>query len=167
MSNNILNHQRISSILKRLAIEILERNYPSNQIILAGIANRGWILAEMLHKELLSHGENKIIELAKIILDKNAPEKSDVHIEGLNFLEKEHAVIVVDDVLYSGKTMMYALLPFLKLDVKKLQTLVLVHRDYQFFPVKADYMGISLATTYQEHVSVQLESAELSVEISS
>jgi pyrimidine operon attenuation protein/uracil phosphoribosyltransferase len=67
---------------------------------------------------------------------------------------KDQVVIVVDDVLNSGKTMMYALRPFLSADLKKLRTVVLVDRNHKRYPVSADFAGLSLATTLQEHVSV-------------
>ena len=70
---------------------------------------------------------------------------------------KGKVVIVVDDVLESGRTMIYGIDPFLKYSVKRLITVVLVDRDHHSYPVKADFVGISLATTMQEHILVELQ----------
>ena len=69
---------------------------------------------------------------------------------------KGKAVVVVDDVLESGRTMMYGIDPFLKFSVKRLTTVVLVDRDHHSYPIRADFVGVSLATTMQEHISVEL-----------
>jgi pyrimidine operon attenuation protein/uracil phosphoribosyltransferase len=65
-------------------------------------------------------------------------------------------IIVVDDVANSGKTMLYALQPFLRNQPKKIQTLALVDRTHKTFPVHTDYVGFALATTLQEHIFVEV-----------
>jgi pyrimidine operon attenuation protein/uracil phosphoribosyltransferase len=70
---------------------------------------------------------------------------------------QKKVIILVDDVLNSGKTMMYALKPFLAADIKKIRTVVLIDRNHKRFPVAADFTGLSLSTTLQEHVSVEFD----------
>jgi pyrimidine operon attenuation protein/uracil phosphoribosyltransferase len=64
---------------------------------------------------------------------------------------------LIDDVANSGKTLSFALKPFLEYQPKKIQTLVLVERSHKAFPVQPDYVGLSVATTIQEHIYVEVE----------
>jgi pyrimidine operon attenuation protein/uracil phosphoribosyltransferase len=72
-------------------------------------------------------------------------------------------VVLVDDVLNTGRTLIYAMVPFLAAKVKSIQVAVLVDRNHHSFPVNADYKGISLQTTLQEHVTVVMEKRKISV----
>ena len=75
-------------------------------------------------------------------------------------------IIIVDDVQNSGKTMAFAVKHFLQYPVKSIQTCVLIDRRYNLFPVRADYVGLSLSTTLKEHVSVETENGNISVSLS-
>ena len=77
------------------------------------------------------------------------------------------AVIVVDDVLNSGLTLIYGVKHFLEVPLKKLTTAVLVNRNHKRYPIKADFKGISLSTSLQEHISVVFEEENYSVNLSS
>ncbi|MFI5164763.1 MAG: phosphoribosyltransferase family protein [Bacteroidia bacterium] len=151
----ILNARQIQQRIDRIAYQIYENNYLEKEIIIAGIAKNGYELAERISAKLQEISPIKI-KLAEIVVNKKDPLKEKVKV---NLPEKElrgKVVIVVDDVLESARTMMYGIDPFLKYSVKRLITVVLVDRDHHSFPVKADYVGISLATTMQEHISVDL-----------
>ena len=123
---------------------------------MAGIVKNGFLLAERISKKLMEISSIKV-KLAEIKLNKKDPLSEKVKINLSENVLKKNVVIVVDDVLDSGRTMMYAIDPFLKYQVKRLITVVLVDRDHHSYPVKADYVGISLATTMQEHITVELE----------
>ena len=143
--------QRIS----RIAYQVYENNYTEKEIIIAGIVKNGSVLAGRLAKKIEEISPIKVM-LAEVQVNKKDPlaEKVKVNLPDKDL--KNKVIIVVDDVLESGRTMVYAINPFLKHPVKRLTTIVLVNRAHQSYPVKADFVGISLATTMQEHISVEL-----------
>ncbi|HRD39253.1 MAG TPA: phosphoribosyltransferase family protein [Bacteroidia bacterium] len=147
----ILDSTQISRKLNRMAYEVYEKNYGEREILLVGIDGNGYKVAQRL-QEILAKISNIKIKLSKIKLDKNEPWTSEPK---LDFSEKDYinkSVIIVDDVLNSGKTVMYAIKPFLDSSVKRLNVLVLVDRSHSRYPVKADFVGMSLSTTMQEHI---------------
>jgi len=85
-------------------------------------------------------------------MDKTSSTPPDL--DGIILNDVSH-VIVIDDVVNSGKTLMYALLPFLSKGISRIQTLTLVERSYKTYPVHVDYVGVSLATTLQDHIHVE------------
>ena len=151
----ILNSRQIQQRIDRIAYQIYENNYQEKEIIIAGIANNGYALAERISEKLKEISPIKI-KLAAIIVNKKEPLSEKVEVNLPEKELKDKVVIVVDDVLDSGRTMMYGIDTFLKYSVKRLTTVVLVDRDHHAYPVKADFVGISLATTMQEHISVEL-----------
>jgi pyrimidine operon attenuation protein/uracil phosphoribosyltransferase len=147
----ILDTTNITQKLNRMAYEVYEKNYGEKELLLVGIEGNGYKVAERL-EEILKKISPIKIKLSKIKIDKENPWSSDPKID---FTEKDFAnkpVIIVDDVLNSGKTLMYAVKPFLHKPVKKLNVLVLVDRSHTRYPVKADFVGLSLSTTMQEHI---------------
>lgn len=147
----ILDSTQIGRKLNRMAYEVYEKNYGEKEILLVGIDGNGYKVAQRL-QEILAKISNIKIKLSKIKLDKNEPWTSEPK---LDFSEKDYinkSVIIVDDVLNSGKTVMYAIKPFLDSSVKRLNVLVLVDRSHSRYPVKADFVGMSLSTTMQEHI---------------
>lgn len=158
MPNNkiqLLDKQQTQQKIKRIAFEILENNFNEKELILIGIEGMGYIFAQHLMSEI--KGISKIkLSLIKIFLDKNAPLQSDIKLEtDINL--KNKVVILIDDVLNTGRTLVYSLKPFLNTQVKKIQTAVIVDRDFKSFPVSADYIGYSLSTSLKDHVSVILD----------
>ncbi len=154
MKNYILTQEQIAKKLQRMAFEIAERNTGEEQLVLAGIRENGVVIARKL-KQLLSTTFKGHIEVMDIAVDdKRRPGKITVSISK-NF--DDAVVIVVDDVANSGKTMLYALKPFLQDQPKKIQTLALVDRTHKTFPVHTDYVGYAVATTLQEHIFVEVE----------
>ena len=152
----ILTHQQIEQKITRIAFQIYEDNYTEKKLIIAGIANNGFIFAELLAKQLKSISNFEIV-LQELQIDKKNPiiNETTLGLEAKDF--KNQVIIVVDDVLNSGKTMMYGLKHFLVAPVKKLSTAVLVNRSYKRFPVHADYLGMNLATTMKERIEVTFE----------
>jgi pyrimidine operon attenuation protein / uracil phosphoribosyltransferase len=153
----ILTKEQIEHKLDRIAWQIYEDHQHDGEIIVAGIEQRGYRLAEMLVNRLEKISKLKC-NLVSVALDKDEPLSHPIQSRGLEANASDEKVVVVDDVLNSGKTLMYALQVFLTRSPKKLSVAVLVDRDHKRFPVKANYVGMSLSTTYQEHVVVDTES---------
>ena len=148
----ILNHQDIQHKIRRIAYQIYETNLDEKQIILAGIQGNGYVFAEKL-KVLLSEISPIEVVLCKVSIDKKNPLKGITTSIKPEEYENE-VVVLVDDVLNSGKILIYGVKHFLEVPLKKLTTAVLVNRNHKNFPIKADFKGISLSTSLQEHVLV-------------
>jgi pyrimidine operon attenuation protein/uracil phosphoribosyltransferase len=150
---SVLNREAVQRKMKRMALQVAEQNSDEKELVIAGIAGNGEIVAKCLIEHL-----QKITELTttyiKIQLNKKEP--FDVMLDTPVALSNK-VVIMVDDVANTGKTMLYALKPFLNVNPKKIQTLVLVERSHKLFPVQTDYAGLSIATTLQEHIAVETE----------
>lgn len=155
--NFILSKEIAYRKIQRMAYEIAERNILEKQIILAGIKENGLIIAKLLHgflKEIFK-GEMIVIEIE---LDKKNPKNISLS-NDIDFDNK--IVIIIDDVVNSGKTLLYALLPFLNFYPKKIQTLVLVERSHKEFPVSPDYVGLSISTALSEKIIVETGNGEI------
>jgi len=138
-----------------MAYEIYEHNFNEKVIVIAGIDGQGYMLARLLIKEVESISPIKTI-LVKLTLDKLAPQQSDVTLDcNIKDLQKK-CIILVDDVLNTGRTFAYGLKPFLSIEVKKIETAVLVNRSHTLFPIYPQYTGYELATTIRDHVEVIL-----------
>jgi pyrimidine operon attenuation protein/uracil phosphoribosyltransferase len=158
-SNLILDHHKIDQKINRIAYQIFEDNYDQDEIIMAGIAKNGYLFAEILKNRLESISNIKV-NLKELVIDKKNPLKSKAELMMDSAEIKNQSIVVVDDVLNSGKTMMYALQAFLAAPLQKLSIAVLVNRSHKRFPVHADFVGLSLATTLKEHIEVSFEDAK-------
>jgi len=156
MDNQILSHQQIQHKVRRIAYQIYEANVDEETIIIAGIDSGGLRLAQKLGSRL-----KKItgadITVCKVSMDKKNPLKSGVKTSIPVEDYKHRSVVLVDDVLNSGTTLIYGVNHFLQTPLKQLKTAVLVNRNHKKYPVKADYKGISLSTSLKEHVHVKFE----------
>ncbi|SHN12359.1 phosphoribosyltransferase family protein [Chitinophaga sp. CF418] len=155
--NVILTQDVIEKKIKRIAYEIYEHNSDEQEIILAGIWDRGMILAEKI-AAILQDISPLRIRLLRLDLDKQRPEAVKLS-EEMDF--NGRTIVLVDDVANSGRTMLYALKPFLQFLPKKIQTAVLVDRKHKSFPLSVDFVGYSLATTMQDMVMVDMEENEI------
>lgn len=151
--NYILTQEVAAKKLQRMVYEILENNANEDMLILAGIRESGSIIARNIQK-LLTEISGISTELITLNLDKKFPRE--VGLSKRVEIDNK-VIIVIDDVSNSGKTLLYALKPFLEYHPKKIEILVLVERTHKAFPVKPDYVGLSLATTLQEHIYVDVE----------
>lgn len=149
----ILDQSTAEKKLRRMALEILENNADEDHIILAGIRDNGSVVARCIQQMLAEEAKIKT-DLLTISLDKKNPDTVTLS-KNSDFNDK--VIILVDDVANSGKTLMYALKPFLAFHPKKIQALVLIERSHNSFPVHPDYSGICIATTLQEHIYVEVE----------
>ncbi|MBL6663957.1 MAG: phosphoribosyltransferase [Flavobacteriales bacterium] len=154
----VLNAQQMEQKLCRMAWEVLEKNHQESHIVIAGISPKGSILAQRLSKHL-SDISSIMVEVIEVKLDKLNPLSSPVQVSAHSELN-DKVVVLVDDVLKSGKTLMYGAQYFLNQPIKKLMTAILIDRNYKTYPIKADVVGLSLATTLQEHVTVELGTKE-------
>lgn len=157
--NRILDHQKIHHIIKRIAYQILESNVEEEVIIIAGIPGGGLIFANRL-VQLLQQITPQTIIVCEVQMNKNNPLSSDITTSLPPHAYQNKSVVLVDDVLNSGTTLIYGVAHFIKTPLKKLKTAVLVNRNHKKFPVKADFKGISLSTSLHEHVMVQLSESE-------
>ena len=149
----ILDKNQLQQKVNRLAWQIFERNHMESEIVVVGIQKRGVELAKRISKVIISISDIKVIE-ATVQLDKDNPFDSNL-VFNLTATDIEHKVVIlVDDVLNSGKTLMYASSEFLTVPLIKLSTVVLVNRKHNRYPIKADYEGMSLSTTLQDHINV-------------
>jgi pyrimidine operon attenuation protein / uracil phosphoribosyltransferase len=142
--------------VKRMSYEILENNFDQKEIVLVGIDGEGFTLAELLRNSLLGITDKKI-SLAKLVFDKKAKTQPEITIESEIDTFKNKVVILIDDVLNTGRTVAFALRPFLSIPLKKIEVAVLVDRDHLTFPISAKYVGYSLSTTLKEHIKVTLQ----------
>lgn len=151
--NYILNQTVAEKKLRRMALEIIENNADEESLILAGIRESGSVVARSIQK-YISEISSIRTELITIALDKREP-KDIVLSQPMDFNNK--VIIVIDDVANSGKTLLYALKPFINDRPRKIQSLVLIERSHNSFPVRPDYVGLSIATTLQEHIYVEVD----------
>ncbi len=156
MSNRILSHIQIQHKVNRIAYQIYEANVTEKQIILAGIDGGGLNFAKKIKKVLTTITEAEII-LCKVSMNKKDPLASGVQTSIKEETYENKSIVLVDDVLNSGSTLIYGVLHFLKTPLKQIKTAVLVNRNHKKFPVKADFKGISLSTSLKEHVLVEFK----------
>lgn len=155
--NYILDASVIEKKLGRLALEVIENNIDEKELIFVGIAENGIVLAKHIKKIIEKESDIKV-QLLSLQMNKKKPDLIELNVS-LNFDDK--IIILVDDVANSGKTLMYALKPFLDYHPKKVQTFVLVERSHTLFPISADYKGLQLSTTLQEHIYVEVDGEKI------
>lgn len=156
MSQNIiLNNQEIEHKIKRIAYQIYETFVDEQEIVIAGIASNGFVFAKKLALALENISSIKV-SLCEVYIDKQNP-NTPVTTSLPQAQYENKGLVLVDDVLNSGTTLIYGVKHFLDVPLKKLKTAVLVDRNHKKYPVKADFKGISLSTSLFEHVQVVFE----------
>ena len=154
--SKILDVDGVNQKLIRLAWQVYENNLDNKEIIVVGVSERGLILANRL-APLITKISNINVKVAELNLDKDNPYNKEVVVDLQAEQYVNKVVVLVDDVLNSGKTLMYAAKHFLTVPLKRLAIMVLVDRNHNRYPIKADYVGISLATTLKEYINVNLK----------
>jgi len=151
----VLTHSEIERKMQRMAWEIYENNHLSTSLILIGIGDNGNYISKVIGN-ILAEISNIDIKFGTISIDK--PKGFDAQpILNCDTSLLNETAIMVDDVLNSGKTMLASMLPIIHQKPAKIQTAVLANRNHKAFPVKADIVGISLATTLQQHIWFEIE----------
>lgn len=158
----ILNDIQVKQMIKRISYQIYENHFNDKELIIAGIDGRGNYIAGLLTEQLAEISKIKV-SFVSISLDKDNPSGSSVSLSDEKLKIADKNVIVVDDVLNTGRTLVYALTPFIRAKAKRIQVAVLVDRNHKNFPISADYIGMQLSTTLQEHVSVSIEKKKVNV----
>ena len=156
--NIILNTLAVAQKIRRIAFQILESNSNEKEVIIIGIVGNGSLFAEKLMVDLNKISDIKTT-LCEIVINKKNP--LDTITTSLNEEEyKNKSIVLVDDVLNSGATLIYGVKHFLNVPLKRFKTAVLVNRNHKKYPVKADFKGISLSTSIKEHVLVEFNKKE-------
>ncbi|QIE60656.1 phosphoribosyltransferase [Rasiella rasia] len=151
----ILNKTEIAHKIRRMAYQIYEANVSEEVVIIAGIQDNGYVLAEKLKRAVEKISPIKVT-LCKVKIDKKnplAPVVTSISPEKYT----NSSLVLVDDVLHSGTTLIYGVKHFLDVSLRQFKTAVLVDRNHKKYPVKADYKGISLSTSINENISVIFE----------
>lgn len=150
--NIILTQEEIQHKIKRIAYQVYETFVDEQQIVIAGIASNGYVLATKIAGELEKISSIKVI-LCEVKIDKQHPDKPVTTSIGAETY-RDNGLVLVDDVLNSGTTLIYGVKHFLEVPIKKFKTAVLIDRNHKKYPVKVDFKGISLSTSSLEHVTV-------------
>lgn len=151
----VLDHDRVQRKLERIAHQLHEENHEESGIVIVGVAQRGYVMATRLADRLQGIVGMDVV-LAKLTLDKEAPLDAPVKLSVDVGSLRDRVVVLVDDVLMSGRTLMHAAAYLVQVPLKKLTTVVLVDRRHRTYPIRADIVGLTLSSTMQEHISVEL-----------
>ena len=151
-SSIILTNEQIKNKTRRIAYQIYETNCNEKEIIIAGINGNGYVFAQNIATILNYIAELNVV-LCEVKVDKKNPRKEiTTSIKPEEY--KNKSLVLVDDVLSSGTTLIYGIKHFLEVPLKRFNTAVLINRNHKKYPVKADFKGISLSTSMQEHINV-------------
>jgi pyrimidine operon attenuation protein/uracil phosphoribosyltransferase len=153
--NKIKDSKDILCSIKRIAFQVYEINIEEENLVIVGIGKRGGLLSEMLGEVLDSISDLKL-KYVNLTIDKTKPYDNIQSNISLDDLENQ-SIVIVDDVLNTGSTLIHAVSYFLQIPVKRIKTAVMVNRNHKKFPIKADFKGISLSTSVNEHITVRLK----------
>lgn len=155
IENIILDQKQIDHKIRRIAYQIYENNVSEKEVIIAGIFENGFIFAKKIKNVIEKISPIKVV-MCKVMIDKKnpiLPITTSLETEAY----KDKSLVLVDDVLHSGTTLIYGIKHFLQVPLKQFNTAVLVDRNHKKYPVKVDFKGISLSTSINENVSVIFE----------
>ncbi len=155
----ILSAKEIVQKTERLAHQIIENCFEEETIYVAGIEGNGLAFADRL-ASIISDQSDVKAELISIKVNKETPWSDPIEISCDKVNLKNGFIVLVDDVINSGKTMQYALVEFLGFPTKAIKTVALVDRMHRRFPIKADFVGLSLSTTLKNRVHVDMKANE-------
>lgn len=152
LNSQILNKTQIAHKIKRMAYQVYESNVDESEVVIAGIKENGYILAQKIKVEVERISKIKVT-LCEVVIDKKDPTKKiTTSLSPEEYTNK--SLLLVDDVLHSGTTLIYGVKHFLEVPLKQFKTAVLVDRNHKKYPIKADYKGISLSTSFNENINV-------------
>lgn len=151
-NNIILTNIQINHKIRRIALQILESNIDEQKIVLAGISKNGYLIAEKLQRVIAEYSDVQIVLCEVFINKKELLQNVKLSITTDEYFNS--SVVLIDDVLHSGATLIYAVKHFLDTPLKQLKTAVLINRNHKKYPIKADFKGLSLSTSINEHVEI-------------
>jgi pyrimidine operon attenuation protein/uracil phosphoribosyltransferase len=161
-SSLILDSDSVNKKLDRITHQIIEENYNEKELFIIGVSKKGFLLARKISLLLNSINQSIKIELIELLIDKTNPLSNPIELKPSISLDNKK-VILIDDVLNSGKTLIHAASHVLSQNVSKMNTIVLVDRRHRMFPIKADWVGLTLSTTIQERIRVNFENEQILV----
>ncbi|MFM7311436.1 MAG: phosphoribosyltransferase family protein [Flavobacteriales bacterium] len=153
--SQILNSRQIEQKLERMAHELIERHYPSKQMILVGIHGNGSVIAARL-AAILQGSSDCEISVVQLHMNKQRPLQDAPQWDGDVRQFKGKQVVLIDDVVHSGRTLMAAASVLMEHEPKSLTTVVLVDRYHRKYPIHADVVGLTLSTNLREHIEVDM-----------
>lgn len=159
METQVLSNLQIEQKINRIAFQIIENNFKESKLFVGGITGTGSLLAKRIQDVLIQNSDLEI-EFFTVTVDKQNPLNRliETSIDVKRFTNG--VVILVDDVLNSGSTMQYALVKLLEVPTKQIKTVALVDRRHRRYPVKCDFVGLTLSTTLKDMVEVRVEGEE-------
>ncbi|HLV43150.1 MAG TPA: phosphoribosyltransferase family protein [Brumimicrobium sp.] len=156
MNTIVLDERQINQKLDRIAYEIVENNFDDKELFLVGIIGNGYEIAKELAERLEKIGEQKIT-IVELVIDKKNPLKHEITTSVPLEVFDNKTIVLIDDVINSGHTMQYALIKLLERPTKRVKTVALVDRKHRSFPIRCDYVGLTLSTTLKDRIEVELE----------
>lgn len=156
----ILDRKKALLKLDRIAFQILEKTYNNDEIVLIGIKDGGYILANKIMKLIQQYDAAKKIHLASVYINKQNPLAEDIVLEGIDDLNNK-TIILIDDVANTGKTMFYVFKKLISFNINQLITCVLIDRTHKKFPIQSDIVGLQMATTFSEHIIVKFSNNKI------
>src|SRR5690554_872891 len=156
MNTLVLDERQINQKLDRIAYEIVENNFDDEKLFLVGIKGNGYEIAKELAVRLENIGQQKI-HVSELIIDKKNPLDHEITTSISLAKFDNNTIILIDDVINSGRTMQYALIKLLERPTKRVKTVALVDRKHRSFPIRCDYVGLTLSTTLKDRIEVELD----------
>ncbi len=151
----ILEHSQIEQKIVRLAHQIMETCCDEEEIFIGGIVGNGEFLSKKLTSIIRENSSSKVVQF-NIKVNKDEPWRDDIELSIDTKTLKNGYIIIVDDVVNSGKTLQYALVKFLEQPTKAIKTIALVDRQHRRYPIKTDFKGLELSTTLKDRIEVEL-----------
>lgn len=157
MKTRVLSHRQIEQKLDRIAYEIVENNSDADKLILVGIHGNGFQIAKDIGQRLAEISHQKV-HIGELFIDKKKPLEHPIKLSFTADKTNHQTVILIDDVINSGRTMQYGLMKLLEHPLDRIKTVALVDRKHRKYPIRCNYVGLTLSTTLQERIEVELES---------
>ena len=164
--SKIVDKQGLNRILTRISHEILEKNKGSDNLVIIGMRTRGEFLAHRI-SEKIKKIDN--VEIPLGVLDttlyrddyRTRLKQPEVSVSDITFDINEKDVIVIDDVLYTGRTVRSALNALMDFGrPASIQLFALVDRGHRELPIRADYVGKNIPTSFNQEIKVKMEEVD-------
>lgn len=159
-AQKILNAETAALKVDRIVFQILENTFHSPEIVMIGIKDGGYIIAEKVIEKIKHYYPEKKVALLSLTIDKINPVENTILLEPSSDIEGK-TIVLIDDVANTGKTMFYTFNELTKYKIEKLITCVLIDRTHKKFPIQSDIVGLQMATTFNEHIIVKIENNEI------
>lgn len=156
----VLNQTQINQKMERIAFQIYENTFEEHSIFVGGISGNGFLLAERIVAKLSGISDQNI-RLFEVTVNKENPLDNEIALSIDDSDLSQSTVIIFDDVINSGRTMMYAVRRILNNNLKVLKVATLLNRTHRRYPVQAEFVGLNIATTLRDRIVVELGANEI------